>query len=181
MKSFRNSKLNLMLTVLLILMVAAGCQNQNAAEELKELKEQMKIKAEKLETNKKIVKRAHSEVWNKGNIEIIDELYSKEYIAHWATGQDTNLDEFKKMLIKTRNALPDLKEEIIHIVAEGDLVVTHFISSGTLTGSLDGIPPTGKKGSRPEIAVHKIKDGKIVEQWTVADLLSLLNQLGVKL
>ena len=50
-----------------------------------------------------------------------------------------------------------------------------------MKGSLDGIPPTGKKGSRPEIAVHKIINGKIVEQWTVADLLSLLNQLGIQL
>jgi steroid delta-isomerase-like uncharacterized protein len=120
-------------------------------------------------------------VWSKGNLAVIDALYAPNYMAHWITGEDTDLDQFKKMIISTRKTFPDLKEEIVHLIAEGDLVVTHFISSGTMEGDMEGIPPTGKTGSRPEIAIHRIENGKIVEQWTVADLLSMLNQLGIKL
>lgn len=34
-----------------------------------------------------------------------------------------------------------------------------------------GIPPSDKKVTGQEIAIHRIVKGKIVEQWTVADRL----------
>jgi len=160
-----------------ILCISNGCQDQQIAAEIEKLKD---IK-QKLEMNKSIVERAHEKVWSKGNISVIDSLYSSGFVAHWITGGDTKLDEFKNLIISTRKSFPGLKEEIIHIITEGDLVVTHFNSSGTMKGDLEGIPATGRFGSRPEIALHRIKNGKIVEQWTVADQLSLLNQLGIKL
>lgn len=138
-------------------------------------------RTKQLETNKALVLRAHDEVWSKGDLTVIDELYAPDYTAHWVTGGDTDLEAFKNMIVETRTAFPDLTEEILHIVAEGDLVVTHFITSGTFEGELNGMQPTGKFGSRPEIAVHRIENGRIAEQWTVADLLSLLNQLGIEL
>ncbi len=112
---------------------------------------------------------------------VIEDLYAPDYIAHWTTGDDIGLDVFKKVILKARAAFPDMKEEILHIVAEGDLVVTHFTNSGTFKGELDGIPPTGKRGTNPEIAIHRIENGKIAEQWTVADRLNMFNQLGVEL
>jgi len=171
--------LNNSITVLisLLILTTISCQDQEVMKELAVLKEN----TAKLEANKNLVRRAHNEIWSKGDTSLVNELYDKNYIAHWVSGGDTGIEDFKKMIIKSRTAFPDLKEEIIHIVAEDNFVVTHFTSSGTMTGSLNGIPPTGKKGNRPEIAVHKILNGKIVEQWTVADLLSLLNQLGIKL
>ncbi len=146
-----------------------------------ELKAQIEIEAQKLEANKSIVRRTHDEVWSKGNLDIIDELYTPDYIAHWVGGADTGLEEFKEIVVNARTAFPDMKEEILHIVAEGDLVVTHFVNSGTFMGEMDGFAPTGKKGSNPEMAVHRIGNGKIAEQWTVADRLNLLNQLGIEL
>ena len=116
-------KTNMVLTLVLVLCCSISCQNRKIAAELEELKAHVKLEAQKLETNKSIIRRAHDEVWSKGNIAIIDDLYATDYIAHWVTGGETGLDEFKKMIIKTRNAFPDLKEEILHIVAEGDLVV----------------------------------------------------------
>ena len=174
-------KTNTGLFFMIVLFCCTNCQNQNAISELEQIKTQVEHANQKLETNKSIVLRAHDEVWSQGNLNVIDDLYSQDYVAHWVNGGDTDLAEFKKMIIKNRTAFPDMKEEIIHIVAEGDFVVTHFISSGTFKGELDGIQPTGKKGSRPEIAIHRIENGKIAEQWTVADLLSLLNQLGIEL
>ena len=132
-----------------------------------------------LAANKALVMRTHDEVWSCGNLDLIDELYSPDYVAHWADGEDTGRDGIKKMITEARTAFPDMTESVVHIVAEGDLVVTHFISSGTFTGEMNGLQPSGKKMSRPEIAVHRIVDGKIVEQWTVADQLSVMKQLGL--
>ena len=150
----------------MVLCCLTGCSDQQRREEL-------------LETNKALVMRTHDEVWSKGNLDLINDLYSPEYIAHWASGEDTDREGIRAMIAEARSAFPDMTEEVIHIVAEGDLVVTHFISSGTFTGEMRGLQPSGKKISRPEIAVHRIVDGKIVEQWTVSDQLSLMKQLGL--
>ena len=133
-----------------------------------------------LASNKDVVKRAHSDVWSNGDLDSINEIYSEDFVAHWVVGLDSDLNEFTEKIKRTRDAFPDLREEIIHIIAEDDLVVTYFMSSGTLLGELDGIMPTGNKGKNPEIAIHKIKDGKIIEQWVISDRLNLLQKLGIK-
>ena len=163
-----------LLLVTLTIFVLYNCKYQNYESELKALKTN-------LETNKSIVRLAHEEVWSKGNISIIDTLYAQNYIAHWVVGEDTGLDEFKKMIVNNRISFPDLNEKIIHIVAEGDFVVTHFISSGTFKECMGNIPATGKRASNPEIAIHRIENGKIAEQWTVSDRLNMLTQLGIQL
>jgi len=154
---------------------ASGCGGREVQNELSGLYAERAL----LESNKTLVLRAHEEVWSSGNLGVIDELYSPEYVAHWADGEDSDREGLKKMVAEARAAFPDMKEDVLHIVAEGELVVSHFISSGTFTGEMNGLQPSGKKLSRPETAVHRIVDGMIVEQWTVADQLTAMKQLGL--
>lgn len=180
MKRMKNNFSKILLAVLVVSGIVS-CQNQQVAKEFEELKNQTDAYNQKLEQNKLIVRLAHDEVWSKGNMAIIDDIYASDYVAHWISGGDTGLDDFKKMIAETRTSFPDHRETITHIIAENDLVVTYFISSGTFLGPINGIPPNGNKCSRPEIAVHRIENGKIIEQWTVADLMTILNQLEISL
>jgi steroid delta-isomerase-like uncharacterized protein len=154
---------------------AAGCAGTQREQELSAFQ----AGRERLEANKAIVLRAHEEVWSGGNLDVVDELYSEGYVSHWAYGDDSDREGLKKMLTEARTAFPDLREDVIHIVAEGDLVVTHFVSSGTFTGEMEGLQPSGQEVSRPEIAVHRLSNGLITEQWTVSDQLTLMRQLGL--
>ncbi len=169
------------LFVVFVIINIISCRNQKASNELSDFKSEIAEINESLGYNKSIVLRAHKEVWSSGNLEIVDELYSPNFVGHWVSGGDTGLEELKQIVTESRSVFPDLTENIIHTIAEQDLVVTHFISSGTFSGSMNGIPPNGKKVSRTEIAVHRIENGKIAEQWTVADLMTFLNQLGISL
>ena len=133
-----------------------------------------------LERNKELVRRMDKEVWNKGNLEILDELYSPKFVWHFLpTGSETTgLKSLREEVRNHRKAFPDWTEEIKHIIAEGDLVVIHFVSKGTNTGSFMGNPPTGKSVKINEMSIFRIEDGKIAEQWLIPDLLSLNQQLG---
>ena len=117
--------------------------------------------------------------WNTGEFTHLDELYSADYIGHWVSGEDSDRETLKQIVAESLAAFPDKTEEVVHIVAEGDLVVSHFIASGTLVEEDDGSESPPKRISRPEIAIHRVVDGKIVEQWTVADQLTLMQQLGL--
>ena len=128
-----------------------------------------------LDDNKALVRRAHSEVWSAGDMTAADEIYAAEFVGHWTGRPDTHgLEEFKAFVIDARTRFPNWNETVEQVVAEGDLVVTRFTSRGTF----EGAPSHGKEITMPEIAIYRIVDGMIVEQWTVADILSMRQQLG---
>lgn len=133
------------------------------------------------ERNKELIHRMNDEVWTKGNLEIMDQLFSTDFVQHFLpVGSETKgLVKFRESVRNHRQAFPDWAEEIKQIVAEGDLVATHFTSTGTNKGSFLGNAPTGKQIHINEMSFYRIVDGKIVEQWLIPDLLSLNQQLGL--
>jgi len=131
-----------------------------------------------LEGHKALVRRAHSEVWSGGDMAAADEIYGAEFVGHWTGRPDTHgIEEFKAFVTDARRRFPDWNETVEQIIAEGDLVVTRFTSRGTFD-SESGEASHGKKVTMKEIAIHRIAASKIVEQWTVADILGMRQQLG---
>jgi steroid delta-isomerase-like uncharacterized protein len=131
--------------------------------------------AGRLEANRALVLRAHSEVWSGGDIEVAKEIYAPDFVGHWTGRPDTHgRNQFIAFVTDARTRFPNWNETVEQVVAEGDLVVTRFTSRGTFEGE----PSHGREVTMAEIAVHRIVDGKIVEQWTVADILSMRRQLG---
>jgi steroid delta-isomerase-like uncharacterized protein len=133
------------------------------------------------ERNKELVHRMNEEVWNKGNLDVLDKLFSQDFVRHFLpNGSVTRgLDQFRDHISSHREAFPDWAEDIKLMVAEGDLVATQFTSTGTNDGSFLGNPPTGKQIYINEMSIYRIVDGKIAEQWLIPDLLSLTQQLGL--
>lgn len=133
-----------------------------------------------LERNKRLVRRMNDEVWNKGNLDRMDELYSPDFVRHFLPdgSELRGIDSLREHVRKHREAFPDWREEIRHIVAEGDLVVIHFVSTGTNEGSWLGNPPAGRKIQINEMSILRIEDGRITEQWLMPDLFSMQQQLA---
>lgn len=77
------------------------------------------------------------------------------------------------------NGFADLKAEILDQFAAGDRVVSRVAWSGTHTGDLQGIPPTGRSFRGEAIVIDRVVDGRIQERWDVSNLLSMMQQLGV--
>lgn len=131
------------------------------------------------EQNKTIVRRAFEEVYNRGNLDIVDELVSSDFVVH-ASSEDIHGPTGLKLYVTAlRQAFPDLHLTIDDQVAEGDRVVTRWTARGTHTGTFQGTPPTGKHGTMTGIDIDRVIDGRAVECWTNTDELGLLQQLGV--
>ncbi len=77
-----------------------------------------------------------------------------------------------------RIAFPDLTATIEQQIAEGDRVVTRVTFRGTHLGTFRGVAPTGKPVAYMGIAIDRVRDGKIVEMWHLANMLELLVQIG---
>jgi hypothetical protein len=55
----------------------------------------------------------------------------------------------------------------------------HFTDDVRTSAIALGFPPTGKKVAYSGMLIQRFANGKIVEQWTEANLLSLFQQLGL--
>jgi steroid delta-isomerase-like uncharacterized protein len=135
------------------------------------------------EANKEVVKRWIDEGWNRGRVDVADELFAHEFSAaamDAVSGDLGCVDDLKAYVLTIRSAFPDVRFTVEHLVAEGDKVVGAFGVEGTHTGALWGIPATGRAVSFKAIDVWRFRDGKIVERCiAAADFLRALQQLGV--
>jgi steroid delta-isomerase-like uncharacterized protein len=132
------------------------------------------------EANRALANRIWEEIWHQGNLSLIDELFAADFVRHDPNGQELRGREQTRQFISgLRAAFPDLHYDIDDQIAEGDKVVTRYRFRGTHEGMFQGNLPTGKQVSYTGILIQRFDGGKMVEQWTEADLLSFLQQLGV--
>ena len=110
---------------------------------------------------------------------ILDDFIAEDFVAHNPPIPGVTLDRegMKQAAEIFRVATPG-RHEIPLQVAEGDLVVSHVVGRGVHAGELLGIPATNKEVETDGIAIHRIRDGKIVEYWSVTDVARVLMQVG---
>jgi len=129
-----------------------------------------------LEENKAIVRKMF-EAFNKQNLDTLDEFIAPDYVDH--PRQLLGLESYKQHLRIYYKTFPDSHENIEDIIAEGDKVWIRLKGTGTHTGELRGLSPTGKKITWEAVSIWRIADGRVVEMWAVADELDFYKQLGV--
>ena len=129
--------------------------------------------------NMGLVRRFIEEVWNKGNLGVVDELVSDKYVAvEPIVGDVRGLDALRAQGQAFRGAFPDLRLTIEDIGTSGDRVYTRWTARGTHRGIFMGIPPTNNRGEIRGITLDRIAGGKIVEHHESYDSLLFLQIMG---
>ena len=110
---------------------------------------------------------------------IIDDYLAEDFVAHNPPIPGVTLDRegMKQAAEIFRQATPGTHEVTMQI-AEGDLVMSHIVGRGVHEGELLGIPASGNEVETAGIVVHRIRDGKLVEYWSVVDIVRVLQQVG---
>lgn len=131
--------------------------------------------------NKQIAQRFMEECWNKGNFNAVSEYlstncqYHDPVFPHLTSGADN----IRRHIENCRTGFPDMKIKIEDTIAEGKEVVHHWTVTGTHKGQFLGLAPTNRKANVSGTSIFRIKDAKIVEQWTDWNLMTLMEQLGI--
>jgi steroid delta-isomerase-like uncharacterized protein len=132
--------------------------------------------------NKAVARRYVDEIWNQGNLAIIDELVAPNATFHDPSvpgGKFTGPEGMRKFVQIYRGAFPDVHLTINDLIAEGDKVVIRWTATGTHKGELMGIEPTSKRVTITGCDIDVYQNGKVVEVWASYDMLGMLQQLGV--
>jgi len=133
------------------------------------------------EQNKNVVRRLFDELWNKGNLQVADELIAPNYMDHDPSTPDFGKgpEGEKKRVTLYRTAFHDLRLNIEDLYAEGETVVARWSCRGVHKGDLSGIAPTGKQIAITGVTIVRFSNGKMVEGYVNWDALGLMRQLGV--
>jgi steroid delta-isomerase-like uncharacterized protein len=128
-------------------------------------------------------RRLLEECFNDGNLALADDLVAADAVNH-DPAEPAHMrslrgpEVLKRTVQMYRAAFPDVKITIDDVIAADDKVVLRWHSEGTHRGELEGLAPTGARGSVTGISIDHWKDGKVVESWTEWDNLGLARQLG---
>src|SRR5215207_9383222 len=128
------------------------------------------------EENKATFRRYIEEVWNRTNLEVVDEIFDR-YLSHQPDGQilERGPQDVKRFVSEFRSAFPDFHISINDQIAEGDKVMVHATIRGTHEGEFRGMSPTGKHIEERGFSVFRFsEEGKVVESWD-----SYYSQLGL--
>ena len=122
----------------------------------------------------------YEEVFEKGNMDAWDELFSSDFVEHNPPfGDFKGLKAIKEGMKEERRALSDFHATIDEIIIEGNTVVVRHSFECKHTGELMGVPPTGKQLKYSGCVVYHLRNGKVFECFAYEDWLGLFQQLGV--
>lgn len=133
------------------------------------------------ETNKAACRRMLNLLYNQQRPDLVPEFFTQDLVVHVGRpSRDMSIDieGFKERVTMALTAFPDIQITIDDEIAEGDKVAYRWTVTGTHQGEFANIPPTGKAVTRAGVAIYRLVDGKIVENWVFADDLDFMQQLG---
>ena len=134
---------------------------------------------------KQVVCRFVEELWNERRLDVADAIFAKDCVTHQLrSGVPTDAVPRGPQAIKEHVAgwiasFPDLRVSIEQMLSEGDRVVMQLLMEGTHQGEWLGIPASGKKIQIRMFTIHRVVQGKIVEDWVLVESLGVFQQLGV--
>ena len=121
------------------------------------------------------------EAVNTGKLEMIRDLVAQDVKDHnpapmQGPGPQGYIDFFTMM----RNAFPDMKLEVDHMVTDEDNVSFAYTVTGTHRGEFMGVAPTGKSVEFTGLQISRFENGKLKERWGSSDELGILKQIGAE-
>jgi steroid delta-isomerase-like uncharacterized protein len=117
------------------------------------------------------------EAWNSGDVDSYMELYAKNINLHAGTYDFPDKKAVESMYKGFHAATSDLRLDIHETFGDGGRLAVRYTVTGTRTGELMDIPPTGREISITGITIMHFEDGRVVERWDSDDSTEVISRL----
>ncbi len=137
------------------------------------------------EANKALVRRYYEEVLTKRDPRLVDELFSPDYVYHYADtppGLAPGLEGFKQFTQQFLSGYPNLRFTVEDQSVEGDKVITQVTARSSFpVGPVMSMPANPQEAAQADTikgsSTDRVVNGKIVESWLHFDTPNPLPQL----
>ena len=134
--------------------------------------------SEVISENVAVLNRYYDEVWNRGELAVLDEVVSLELVGHDPAIGDFGFDQLKQLVLMFRRGFPDFQVTAEDVVAQADRVALRFRSEGTFRVEFMGMAPTGERVSYTGLVMYRFARCQVVEIWMGWDPASLVRRIG---
>lgn len=125
-----------------------------------------------------LVRLLFDEVWNNRRTDLMQEIFSPDFVASYEDKEFQGLDNWKCGYYDTAlKVIPDHNIEVMDILARGEIVVARWKTRGQFVSEIYDISPTGERVEFEGVSWITIKDGKIVKNWNRSDVSYFLRRL----
>ena len=128
------------------------------------------------DSNKEAVRRFFDTIWVQHKIEKMTEFAHPNVQGndpHFGTSIESFTEHWKERLA----AFPDVRIDVIDLVAEGDVVASRWVMTGTHKSEYMGVPASGNRVKVSGMSFDRLVDGKIAEGYDNWDVVGLLEQM----
>jgi len=118
--------------------------------------------------------------WQNGDVRVVDQLHSPDFVDHDSSGRPPDNEGFKQGITSLYAAFPDLRAQVNELVVDTETgtVAVRWSATGSHRGEYLGAQPSGKTITFKGIEIIRIRNDRIVERWGEWDGIELLQQLG---
>ena len=127
----------------------------------------------------------HERIWteglNRGDLSVASHAFAPDCVIHMTGIPEPvrGIDAWTQVIAGLLAAFPDLRLTIEDQVGSGDHIAFRWHATGTHTGPLGAVPPTGRSVALDGLIVDHLRDGRVVERWEQWDQPRMLAQLGL--
>lgn len=134
-----------------------------------------------LERNKAAVREFIQVVWNEGAFDRLDAFWTEDCVNHAAPPGANHglaaLRAYHDQIIAAFAGFSAASIAILQQIAEADRVVSQIVTTARHTGPFLGVAATGRSVALSTIRIDRLRDGRIAEHWSIANMAGLMQQL----
>ena len=122
-------------------------------------------------------------IWNEGDLDLIDDLVDPGYVRHVVDISEDIVGSagFGEAVVAFRTQFPDFNVKFDEVIVAGDRIVLRWTVTGTDTGAVGELPPTGMPIQILGASVIHVIDGRFAEEWMYYNEGAMMQQLGFTL
>lgn len=121
--------------------------------------------------NKALIERIYHRGYNDGDVSVFEDCYSDDFVHHSKVIHDVapgGQGEAESMR-RFREAIPDVRFTVLHLLAEGDWIAARLFIAGTPVNDYGSLRLVGGRFEQHALALFRVTEGRVAEEWMFTD------------
>ncbi len=126
------------------------------------------------------IMRQHTDVWTRGQLQVIDDLYTEDFIGHFHGTVVEGRRSLKAYVESQRDAYPDWHESVQWVVVEGSRGASQALLKQGAVRALLGTDGVRETLALEQGSLFEFERGRISRQWVYPDLTRPQQVIGLQ-
>ncbi len=120
-------------------------------------------------SKRELISRQHIEVWSRGNLAAIDEIFSHDFVGHFPGAVVEGRRALKAYVDDQRNAHPQWRESVQSVIVEGSRGASQVLLHDGAVAALLGAASMEGALILEQGSLFEFERGRIIRQWVYPD------------